>query len=532
MLALVASQDGTLDPETARARSRPVVLAQGAIHAGEIEGKDAGFWVLRQLLAGNGGQRLPGVLSRVTWVFVPVFNVDGHERFGPYQRPNQNGPVEMGWRVTAQNLNLNRDYVKADAPEMAAMLGLLRSWDPILYIDLHTTDGADFQPDVAVMIQPRHIGAAQLRPLGESLSSRAMAELRQRGHLPVDFYPSFVRTDDPSSGFANDMAPPRFSTGYWPLWNRFAVLVETHSWKPYAHRVRTTADVLEVLLGAAAADGPRWMQAAQEADRLELQLGGTPLALDFEHGPRATRVRFPGYAYVQEPSAVSGTLRTRYDPRRPTVWDVPFYGDVVDHRVVTVPAGGYVVPPAQAELVLGKLREHGLRALRLGKDVRVSDAEVFRVTGHTVRPEPYEGRHPVEVKGDWQPLPQSAGLLLAGSLIVPTAQHGGRLAVHLLEPLAPDSLLAWGFFSAIFEQKEYMEEYVAESVAEQMLSRDAALRGEFLRKLREEPAFARDPQARLNFFYRRHASFDSRQDLYPVLRLGHPLPATDVASVR
>lgn len=529
MLALVASQDGTLDPDSARTRNRPVVLAQGGIHAGEIEGKDAGFWLLRQLLSGG---RLPGVLGRVTWVFVPVFNVDGHERFGPYQRPNQNGPVEMGWRVTAQNLNLNRDYVKADAPEMAAMLGLLRSWDPILYVDLHTTDGADFQPDVSVMLQPRQIGAAPLRALGESLSSRAVAELRQRGHKPTDFYPSFVRTDDPSSGFASDMAPPRFSTGYWPLWNRFAVLIETHSWKPYAHRVRTTADVLETLLSAAADDGKRWLQAAQEADRLDLQLGGTRLALDFEHGPRATRISFPGYAWVQEPSAVSGTLRTRYDPKRPMVWDVPFYGDVVEHQVVTVPVGGYVVPPAQAELVLGKLREHGLRALRLGIEVRVADAEVFRVTSHTVRPEPYEGRHPVEVKGAWQPLPASASVLAAGSLIVPTAQRGGKLAVHLLEPQGPDSLLAWGFFSAIFEQKEYMEEYVAETVAEQMLAKDATLRGEFLRKLREEPAFARDPQARLNFFYRRHASFDSRQDLYPVLRLNRPLPATDVASVR
>src|SRR4051812_46440040 len=122
MLALIASADGVLTPEKARAKKRPVVLFQGGIHAGEIDGKDAGFWLLRDVL---DGKELEGVLGKLTAVFVPVFNVDGHERFGPNNRPNQVGPKEMGWRVNAQNLNLNRDYAKSDTPEMAAMLRLM-----------------------------------------------------------------------------------------------------------------------------------------------------------------------------------------------------------------------------------------------------------------------------------------------------------------------------------------------------------------------------------------------------------------------
>jgi murein tripeptide amidase MpaA len=536
MLTLIASQDGVLEPAAAREKKRPVVLAQGGIHAGEIEGKDAGFLLLRQLLTGERGK---GLLSRLTLVFVPVFNIDGHERFGPNQRPNQNGPLETGWRTTSQNLNLNRDYTKAEAPEMAAMLGLLSSWDPILYVDLHTTDGAQFQPDVAVMVEPRLIGPDGLRPLGTALSQRVMTGLSKSGHLPLDFYPSFVRTDEPSSGFANDMSSPRFSLGYRPLWNRFAILVETHSWRPYAHRVRTTIDTLETLLAATADDGPAWLRAAEEADRADLRLGGTSLPLDYDHGPRATRLRYPGYAYTHEPSAISGALRVRYDPKRPVIWDVPFYADVVPQRVVQVPAGGYVVPPALADLALAQLRRHGLSAERLPRELvlKGSDVEQFRIASHTIRPEPYEGRHPVEVKGEWQAQTKvrnssdAAGFTLAaGSLIVPVAQRGGRIVVHLFEPGGPESLLSWGFLSGIFEQKEYMEEYVTESVAEEMLARDAALRGEFLRKLREEPAFARDPRARLAFFYRRHPCRDTRQDVYPVLRLLHPIGKTHVAT--
>jgi len=142
MLALVASGDGVLDPETARKRQRPVVYFQGGIHAGEIDGKDAGFVALRELLEERAS---PGALERTTVLFVPVLNVDGHERFGAWNRPNQRGPEEMGWRTTSQNLNLNRDHAKADAPEMRVLLGLLNAWDPILYADLHVTNGAELR---------------------------------------------------------------------------------------------------------------------------------------------------------------------------------------------------------------------------------------------------------------------------------------------------------------------------------------------------------------------------------------------------
>src|SRR5580693_1239649 len=129
----------------ADARRAPLLMLQGGIHPGESDGKDAGFIALRELLEGTAAT---GVLERMAILFVPAFNVDGHERFGRWSRPNQNGPEETGWRTTAQNLNLNRDYTKADSPEMRALLKLIREWDPILYVDLHVTDGGELQYDV------------------------------------------------------------------------------------------------------------------------------------------------------------------------------------------------------------------------------------------------------------------------------------------------------------------------------------------------------------------------------------------------
>src|SRR5207237_5800565 len=151
MLALIASRTGALTPEAARKKGLPVLLVQGGIHAGEIDGKDAGFLALREALENRAAK---GALDRQVLVFVPVFNVDGHERFGRWNRPNQRGPEEMGWRATAQNFNLNRDYMKADTPEMQAMLRLLGTWDPTLYVDLHVTDGDEYQHDVTNTLKP------------------------------------------------------------------------------------------------------------------------------------------------------------------------------------------------------------------------------------------------------------------------------------------------------------------------------------------------------------------------------------------
>src|SRR5690606_291464 len=207
MKALVASRSGALTPAAARDAGLPVLLVQGGIHAGESDGKDAGFLALRQAL---DGEAAPGALDRQVLLFVPVFNVDGHERFGRWNRPNQRGPEEMGWRTTAQNYNLNRDYVKADAPEMQAMLALVNAWDPILYVDLHVTDGAKFRQDVSYQIEPVHAGDAQLRADGLAMRTALVDAVAAQGAHPLTFYPSFVEEDNPASGFIDGVAPPRF----------------------------------------------------------------------------------------------------------------------------------------------------------------------------------------------------------------------------------------------------------------------------------------------------------------------------------
>ena len=512
MKVLIVSTSGALTPAAARERDLPVTLIQGGIHAGEIDGKDAGFLALRELLDGKVAK---GVLDEQVLVFVPVFNVDGHERFGAWNRPNQRGPKQMGWRTTAQNYNLNRGYAKADAPEMQAMLRLVDTWDPLASIDLHVTDGAKFEHDVSIQVEPVHAGDPALRAAGTALRDGVIAALAEHGALPLAFYPSFVVDDDPASGFVDGVAPPRFSHGYFYLRNRIGMLVETHSWKDYPHRVKVTHDAIVAVLEQVAAHGRDWRKLAAAADARARQLGGNPVALDFRATDKVREIAFRGYAYTRTPSEISGALMTRYDEDTPQIWKVPLRDEIVPGRVVEAPAAGYLVPAAYATKVAAKLDLHAIEYRRLANALPKASVATFRADQAEFATTSVEGHQRLDLEGTWKPETRDVA---AGALFVPIAQPKSRLVMALLEPQAPDSLAAWGEFNNAFERKEYMEAYVAEEVAREMLARDPALKAEFERRVRDDAEFAADPAARLTFFYQRHSSWDERYRLYPVLR--------------
>ena len=519
-------------------RTLPLLMLQGGIHPGESDGKDAGFIALRELLSESAA---PGVLKRVAILFVPAFNVDGHERFGRWHRPNQNGPEETGWRTTAHNLNLNRDYTKADSPEMRALLELIRTWDPLVCADLHVTDGADFQPDISLQAEPINQGDARLYGAGRELRDALIAKITAQGSMPLPFYPDLAVTDDPASGFLLTVYSPRFSTGYFPQRNRFTVLVETHSWKDYATRVRVTRNTIIALAQLVAENGAGWRELVRQADAAAARLGGAEIVLDYSSGWRepasgdpsgalgATGTKlidFPGYAYTREVSPISGEPVTIYDPHRPQIWHVPLRDQVSPALIVKAPLGGYVVPCAWAADIGTRLAVHGIQfeTVRTGSSaVRV---EAFRATQAKFAAAPFEGRMRVEVEGTWRRESQDIG---AGALFVPIAQPAARLLVHLLEPQAPDSFAAWGFFNACFEQKEHMEPYVAEQIARTLLAETPGLKDEFNRRLQDDPAFAASPRARLEFFLRRHSSWDSQLNLYPVFRVDELLASPGAA---
>ena len=488
------------------ASPKPVLLAQGGIHAGEIDGKDAGLMLLRDI-ALRGKDRL---LDRADLLFVPIFNADGHERSSPFNRPNQRGPRSQGWRTTAQNLNLNRDYVKADTPEMKAMIGLLRKHRPALYLDLHVTDGTDYQYDITFAF-PGWAGyyAHSLniaRWLDRSYRPAVSSALARAGHIPGLYIDADPRNPDKGVNLLADS--PRYSTGYGDLARIPTVLLETHSLKPYRQRVLGTYVFLEESLRLVGEQGAQ-IEAAIAADRASRP---QTKVVTWKPAPKPLYVipDFKGIAHDRYRSPASGRMEVRW-LGRPVTQPMPVLGEVPD-KVVTLPAAWWV--PVTKPEVIALLRLHGIAFETLDRP-RTLRVDMVRLADPQTRPAD-EGHIPLTIKGYVHSSRDEH--FPAGSVRVPSAQPLGLLAAAMLEPESPDSLLAWNFFPEILQRTEYIEGYAIAPLADRMLAADPQLRAEFEAKLKSDRKFAADGQARLSWFYERTPYYDERYLLYPVGR--------------
>lgn len=524
---LIAAEGGTFAPESAREANKPVVLIQACIHAGEPDGKDAGLALLRDIAITRTHADL---LNRVVILFMPLYNADGHERFGPYNRINQNGPAEMGWRTTTAYLNLNRDYMKAEAPETRAWLRLWNKWQPDLFIDCHVTDGADYRYNITYHHE-HHAGVPPTVLAWERdvFDKRVPPQVEAAGNV-VSWYLEFKDNRDLMKGIVDFSGSPRFSTGYVPLRNRPGILVETHMLKDYESRVRGTYDLLRFALEDVNRDPEALLNAGRLADEEACSNGRTydpsrEYPLTFELTDSELPYELKALEYRTEQSTVSGALRVVFGTEALDL-TVPFYNHFIP-KISVAPPLYYIVPP-QWHDVIAVLRAHGLELRRTTESARI-EVESYRFTDVTLPSVSFEGRSMPRFKTE--PLTETR-TFPDGSVIVSLEQAGAPVAIHLLEPQAPDSFVAWGFFNAIFEQKEYSEDYVSETLAREMMVDDPELRSEFEQKLADDPDFAASARQRLQFFYQRSPYWDPELNLYPVGRITKQLriPLRDLPS--
>ena len=515
MTVVIASSDGSFTPDAARAAHKPIVLLQAGIHPGEIEGKDAGLMLLRDFAITG---KYPHLLDHVVLVYIPVFSVDGHENSTPYNRINQNGPESMGFRGQSQYLNLNRDYVKADAPEMLAWLKLWQHWLPDFLIDVHTTDGADYQYDLTWYTEdPHKLDPAVNQWQHDAIVNQAMPAYEQRGHL-ASIYLEFKDGRDPRKGIENFGSGPRFSTGYAALQNRPALLIETHMLKPYDVRVRAVYDLVELMLDTINQHPADLLIATAKADTdtvARAQQAQARIALTFKGDPTPTPFELKGYAFTQTHSDISNDTWIQYDPTKPETYAIQNWNGLLPDLSITPPAA-YVIP-AQWTTIIDKLDAHGITYRRTTHALTIH-GEGYQLDNPQWASKPFEG-HLMLRNFTLRAEPRDI-TLPPGSVIVPLNQRTANVAINLLEPQAPDSLLRWGYLNAIFEAKEYGEPRVLEKLARDMMAKDPALKAEFEQKLHNDPAFAADSNARLTFFFLRSPWYTVQHvGAYPVLRI-------------
>ncbi len=500
LIVVTATKDGAaLDP------TKPLVLVQAGIHAGEIDGKDAALMLLRDIAVRGKA----GLLDRVNLMIVPIFNDDGHERSGAFNRPNQRGPANQGWRTTAQNLNLNRDYLKADTPEMTAMLGLIVAANPDLYLDLHVTDDIDYQYDITFGFNGWGGRGARSPRIGLWLDvvyrPAVSAALTKAGHIPGRLVTA-KDGRDPDGGIVDDVTPARFSNGYGDLRHMGAILVENHSLKPYRQRVLGTYVLLEATLAAAAATGSD-LKAAVAHDR-----AARPAAIVANWKPSpdpSDTVEFKGITHTSFASPASGAKEIRWLGTPVTLPHLTVFHDVRD-GILTLPTAWWV--PATRPDIIAKLRLHGVRLETIAAPRRVT-VEMLRLVDPAIATHANEGHVELAIGGVTRE--RRTETFPAGSVRVAADQPLRDLAAIMLEPESRESLLAWGEFPEILQRTEYIEGYAMAPLADRMLG-DPATKAAFDVWLGAHPAA--DADARLAWFYARTPYYDDRYLLYPIGR--------------
>ena len=491
-------------PELIGKSGRPTLLVQAGIHSGEIDGKDAGLMLLRDIAHGDKA----GLLDKVDLLFIPILSVDGHERRGAFNRINQRGPEQQGWRATAQNLNLNRDYAKADSPEIRAVLQVLNRYQPDLYMDIHVTDGEDYQYDITygfnepfASLSPN--GASWLAQVYRPVLDKALAA---EGHIPGPLVFGLDSLDF-SKGLSGSTSTPRFSNGYGDVRHLPTILVENHSLKPYKQRVLGTYVLLEHSLRLLQTQG----KALQLAKRADENFRPQQQVLQYSAAEQPELINFKGISYEIAHSDISKAPYVKWTGQAKEYVDLPVYWEKVPAIETEVPSA-YWIPPQHQE-VINRLELHGIKMSRLATGKRLELQQLVAAAPEFAA-RSFEGR--VGVKATFSSNWINAELP-AGSVRISTDQPLGALAVALLQPQAPDSLFSWGFFHSMFERTEYYETYALIQWIEQQLAADPTLKKAFAEAEKADKKLQQDGKARLEWFYQRSPFYDQQYLKYPVL---------------
>ena len=514
---VIVSSDGAFTPEAAAATGKPILLIQSCIHAGEVDGKDATLMVLRDIALGRRTELAEGAVI----LFAPIYNADGHENVSPYNRSNQDGPVEgMGYRATANGINLNRDFLRLATPEAKALAKLVATWGPHLHVDNHVTNGSDHAWVLTWSVDEAPHLAPSLDAWVSTHLPMVLSEIEADGH-PNGPYVSHVSRSDPSAGMIWDVAEPRYSFGYFPLRNRPSILIEMHAHKPFRDRVLANRAFIDELIEEVGRSGQELVRAVNEAEAATVAMGvadaePSEIVVRWKVAEEGETIIWPAYDWIVEDSEVTGGKLVRYHPGEIREVELEWRHLQVAELTLARPRGYLVLAgwPQVEELVAG----HGLRTSRLSQDTEL-EVETVRLSSPEFATSSFQGV--VMVENFEISRQRETRSIPAGSLWIPADQPSFEVAVQLFEPEAPDSIVRWGVVSSLFERKIYIGPDLLEQLAGEMLT-DEKVQSEWEAAL-EDPKFADNPGARYLWWYRRTPYWDETVGLLPVMRVLTPV---------
>jgi hypothetical protein len=482
---------------------KPLLLFQGGIHAGEIDGLDAGLMIMRDLSSG----RLRKLLEKVNVIFIPVINPDGHARLSANNRINQRGPETMGWRTNSLNQNLNRDYMKLDCQEIKSVVKLIQEYDPDMYVDIHVTDGTDYQYDITYGWNPVEGYSPGISHWMNQVVRKSIdVALQNEGHVPGPLIFQ-VDAENPEKGVTDYVLPPRFSNAYGDAIHLPSILVENHSLKSFDRRVCGTYVFLEALLNTLANHHKELKTVRNETFLLNKN------DLIVKRGTNEKPVDSLLFKGVEIQKLKSDLFNLDYVSwnGKPASIKVPVFTNSMAIKKVPI-AEKYIIPPQYKE-VIERLKSHGIEFKYSDNELIISQVSYRLKNVKSQNKMPFQSRMRLETEVEEIVEKRK---FPAGSAIIETNQAKGLLAAMLLEPEFEDSFYSWGFFSDCTELTEYYETYAMIPLAEKMAKENYQLKIEFERELIQNKKLKEDPQAQVRWWYEKSEFYDLNYMKYPV----------------
>lgn len=503
---LVLSKNKIFDPIAIKKADFRVLLINNGIHPGEPEGIDASMLLARDLLKNN---KLP---SNVVLCIIPVYNIDGsHNRSGT-SRANQNGPVAYGFRGNSKNYDLNRDFIKTDSKNSQAFQQIFNTWQPEIFVDTHTSNGADYQYTMTLIPTQKD----KLNPILSSYLTKTLvpdlySQMKGKGFELVPYVNSINET--PDAGITGYIESPRYSTGYAALHNSIGFMPETHMLKAFDKRVESTYKLLQTYIDVIARDAKIIGANKRKADAYTAAQKDFPLDWKLNRSTYDS-IEFKGYVAKYKPSEVSGAERLYYDRNDPYTKKIKYWDNFEPSLTVTKPIA-YVIPKAW-DKVIALLKLNGVVMQQLSADTKIN-LEMYYIGEMKTATRPYEG-HYQHSAVTLNPVIQTVQFY-AGDYVVYVNQPSNRYVVETLEPQAIDSFFNWNFFDSILGQKEGYSSYVFEDTAAALLKTDPALKQKLEAEKLKNPDFAKSGRAQLDFVYKNSDYFEKTFMRYPIGRI-------------
>lgn len=421
--------------------NRIIVFFQANIHAGEVEGKEAVLALTRDILA----NKTPDYLNDVILLIAPIFNADGNEKISIQNRRNQNGPVNgVGIRYNGQNLDLNRDGIKVETPEVRGMItNVLNKWNPDVFVDLHTTNGSFHKEPVTFTWMNDPNGD---RILVDYMRDKMMPwvhnTLADEYNTPNIFYGNFLDPNNLDKGWAEGAVGARYIVNYVGLRNRLAILDENYVYADFKTRVEGCYSLLKSILDYSANNKDEIKQMLSEADERTIVRGLNPteqdsVALEFDVKPTPDKITIEAYEYDIDPNA-TGYYRYKKSDRQRTV-TVPYFADYYGTRFTKLPKAYLLTINDQA--IIDLLNVHGVEFERLTEPTTYN-VESYKINELGPAPKLNQGHYNNIIKGEFN---SETKEFPAGTILVKTGQRLGNLVSYLFEPEMEDGLLRWNF---------------------------------------------------------------------------------------